>query len=148
MCLCTEASSIHCSFYGSFYVLVFLCRVCFISRRLRGFYGRYRSYLGVLAFWKTNISLHAVCVYGLAHCHHELFFIVSGICAFYVVFYCMLSKGKTQTCHFADDNIGLFVLLGEEGGKENNRCEDQNILNWLGGNTVSISSQRAVLTLP
>lgn len=42
-------------------------------------------------------------------------------------------------CHFADDNIGLFVILGEERGKENNRCEDQNILNLLGGNTVSIS---------
>lgn len=60
----------------------------------------------------------------------------------------MLGKGKIQTCHFADDNIGLFVLFGVERGKENNRCEDQNILNSPGGNTVSISSQRAVLTLP
>lgn len=45
-------------------------------------------------------------------------------------------------------NIGLFVPLGKERGKENNRCEDQNILNSPGGNTVSISSQKAVLTLP
>lgn len=60
----------------------------------------------------------------------------------------MLGKGKMQICHFADDNVGFSVLLGEERGKENNRCEDQNILNLPGGNTVSISSQRAVLTLP
>lgn len=99
---------------------------------------------------QTSNCLHAVSVYSLTHSHHELFFIVSGIFTFLhqSIFYRMLGKGKIQTCHFTDHNIGLFVLVGEERGKENNKCEDQNILNSLGGNTVSISSQRAVLTLP
>lgn len=86
-------------------------------------------------------------VYGLTHCHCHFLCFWDYYLLKCILFACKV-KEKYKRVTLQTITWACFMLFGVERGKENNRCEDQNILNSPGVNTVSVSSKRAVLTLP